>query len=51
VGDAEDLVDGVAVVRRFLDPDDGQVQVLEVLAAFGEEHAQVLGDVHQATFR
>ena len=47
VRDAEDLVDRLAVVGRLLDADDGEVELLEVLARLGEEHRQVLGDVHQ----
>jgi hypothetical protein len=47
VGDAEDLVDGLLVVRRLLDLHDGDVQLLEVLARLGQEHREVLGDVHQ----
>ena len=35
---------------RLLDPDDGEVQRLQVLAALGEEHSDVLRGVHQ-TFR
>jgi len=51
VRDAEDLVDRVAILRRLLDPDDGDVQVLQVLPALCQEHAEVLGEVHQAAFR
>ena len=47
VRDAEDLVDRLAVVGRLLDPDDGEVELLEVLAGLGQEHREVLGDVHQ----
>src|SRR3712207_8829978 len=46
VGDAEDLVDRGGVVRVLLDPHDGEVELLQVLAPFGEEHREVLGDVH-----
>ena len=35
----------------LLDPDDGEVELLEVLAPLGEEHRQVLGDVHRSVFR
>ena len=45
VRDAEDLVDRVRVVRRLLDPDHGEVELLKVLAPFGQEHGEVL--VHQ----
>jgi hypothetical protein len=48
VGDAEDLVDRLAVLRVLLDAHDGEVQLLEVLAALREEHRQVAGGVHQA---
>ncbi len=47
VRDPEDLADGLDVVRRLLHPDDREAQLLEVLAALGEEHRQVLVDVHQ----
>jgi hypothetical protein len=47
VGDAEDRVDGLAVVGRLLEAHDGQVQLLEVLPALGQEHREVLGGVHQ----
>jgi hypothetical protein len=43
---AEDLVDRVLVVRALLDPNDRQVELLQVLAALGEEHREVLGDLH-----
>ncbi len=36
------------VVGSLLDADDRQVQLLEVLAALGEEHRQVLVEVHHA---
>ena len=45
VRDAEDLVDRLRVVGRLLDPDDGEVELLQVLAPLGEEHGEVL--VHQ----
>ena len=31
----------------LLDPHDGEVELLEVLPALGQEHREVLGDVHQ----
>jgi hypothetical protein len=46
VRDPEDLVHGLPVVRLLLDPHDGEVQLLEVLAPLGEEHREVLGGVH-----
>ena len=46
VRDAEDLVDRLAVVGLLLDPDDGEVELLEVLARLRQEHREVLGDVH-----
>ena len=51
MGDAEDLVDRRAVVRPLLDAHDGQPEPLEVLARLGDEHRQVLGDVHQPSRR
>ena len=47
VRDAEDRVDRLRVVRLLLDPHDGEVELLEVLAALREEHGQVFGGVHQ----
>ena len=47
VGDAEDLVDRLAVVGRLLEAHDREVELLQVLAALGEEHREVLGGVHQ----
>jgi hypothetical protein len=47
VRDAEDLVDGLGIVGVLLDPDDREVELLEVFAALGEEHRQVFGDVHR----
>ena len=44
---AEDLVDRLPVVGLLLDPDDGEVELLEVLAGLREEHREVLGGVHQ----
>ena len=46
VRDAEDLVDRLRIVGLLLDADDREVELLEVLAALGEEHGEVLGDVH-----
>ena len=46
VRDAEDLVDRLLVVRALLDPDDRQVELLEVLTALGQEHGEVFRDVH-----
>ena len=43
--DAEDLVDGGPVLRRVLDPDDRQVELLKVLPALGQEHREVLRKV------
>jgi hypothetical protein len=51
VRDAEDLVDRLAVVGRLLDPDDREVELLEVLARLGQEHGQVLRDVHHEALR
>ena len=51
VGDAEDLVDRRLVVRPLLDAHDGEPEPLEVLARLGDEHRQVLGDVHQPSRR
>jgi hypothetical protein len=48
VRDAEDRIDGLAVVGRLLETHDGQVQLLEVLPALGQEHGEVLGGVHHA---
>ena len=45
VRDPEDLIDRRGIVGRLLDPDDGEVQLLQVLAPLGEEHREVL--VHQ----
>ena len=47
VRDAEDLVDRLLVVRGLLDADDREVELLQVLAALGQEHGEVLGDLHQ----
>ena len=35
----------VRIVGLLLDPDDGEVELLQVLAALGQEHREVL--VHQ----
>ena len=43
VRDAEDLVDRLLVVGGLLDADDGEVELLQVLAALGQEHREVLG--------
>ena len=48
VRDPEDLADRLVVVGRLLDADDGEVQLLEVLAALREEHRQVLVEIHHA---
>ena len=48
MGDAEDLVDRRAVVGLLLDPHDGEVELLQVLAALGEEHREVLAGVHRS---
>jgi hypothetical protein len=48
VGDAEDRVDGLAVLGRLLECHDGEVELLEVLPALGQEHRKVLGGVHQS---
>ena len=50
VRDPEDLVDRLLVVGPLLDADDGEVQLLEVLAPLGQEHREVLGDVHYDSF-
>jgi hypothetical protein len=47
MGDAEDLVDRLLVVGRLLDADDGEIELLEVLAALGQEHGEILGGLHQ----
>jgi hypothetical protein len=47
VCDAEDLVDGRSVVGLLLDAHDGEVELLQVLAALGEEHLGVLARVHR----
>ncbi len=46
--DSEDLADRLRVVRHLFDADDRQVELLEVLAALGEEHRQVFVELHQA---
>ena len=51
VRDPEDLVERLVVVAVLLDPDDREVELLEVLTRFGEEHGQVVGVLHQAVFR
>ena len=51
VGDAEDLVDRRPVVGPLLDADDREPEPLEVLARLGDEHREVLGDVHQPSRR
>jgi hypothetical protein len=51
VRDAEDLVDRRGVVGALLDAHDREPQLLQVLARLGDEHREVLGDVHQATRR
>ena len=33
---------------RLLDPHDREVELLEVLTPLGQEHREVLGDVHYA---
>jgi hypothetical protein len=48
VRDAEDLVDRRAVVGLLLDAHDGEVELLQVLAALGEEHREVLARVHRS---
>ena len=48
MGDAEDRVDGLAIVGRLLEAHDGEVELLEVLPALGQEHRKVLGGVHQS---
>ena len=45
VRDTENLVDRLRVVGRFLDPDHGEVELLQVLTPLGQEHGEVL--VHQ----
>ena len=47
VRDPEDLVDRLLVVGLLLDPHDGEVELLEVLATLREEHREVLGGLHQ----
>jgi hypothetical protein len=49
VRDPEDLVDRLGVVGRLLDPDDREVELLQVLTTLGEEHREVLGDVVHTT--
>ena len=51
VGDAEDLVDRGPVVGPLLDAHDREPEPLEVLARLGDEHREVLGDVHQPSRR
>jgi hypothetical protein len=46
VGDPEDLVDRLLVVGALLDADDGEVELLEVLAPLREEHGEILGRFH-----
>ena len=48
VGDAEDRVDGLAILGRLLEAHDGEVELLEVLPALGQEHRKVLGGIHQS---
>jgi hypothetical protein len=48
VRDAEDLVDRSRVVGLLLDAHDGEVELLQVLAALGEEHREVLAGVHRS---
>ena len=48
MGDAEDLVDRRAVLGLLLDAHDGEVELLQVLAALGEEHREVLARVHRS---
>ena len=47
VRDTEDLVDRRRILGVLLQPDDREVQLLEVLARLGEEHRHVLGGIHQ----
>jgi hypothetical protein len=47
VGDAEDRIDRLAVVGHLFEAHDGEVELLEVLPALGQEHGEVLGGVHQ----
>ena len=47
VSDAEDLVDRLLVVGGLLDTNDGEIELLEVLAALSQEHGEVLGGLHQ----
>ena len=51
VRDAEDLVDGLAVVGALLDAHDREVELLEVLARLGEEHRRGTRNVHVQTLR
>ena len=46
VGDAEDLLDGRAVLGVLFEPDDRKIQLFEVLARLRDEHRHVLGGVH-----
>ena len=48
VGDAEDLVERLAVVGAGLQRDDGRIQRLEVLSRLGEKQLYVLGVVDLA---
>jgi hypothetical protein len=50
MGDPEDLVERLGVVRGFLDADDREIQLLQMLAALREEHGEVFVEIHQ-TFR
>ena len=47
VGDAEDQIDRLAVGWVLFDRDDGEVELLQVLARLGQEHRQVVANVHQ----
>lgn len=51
VRDAEDLIDLLLVLGVLLDLEDREVQLLQMLAAFRQEHREILGGVHRHALR
>ena len=45
--DAEDRIDAVGVFGSLLEGHDREVELLQVLAALGDEHRQVVARIHQ----